>query len=95
MHDETMSNPTNGNMMKCTGYESPIGMSRRKLLGQFGMGLGSMALASLSGQDTIAAPLAGSMPTLHNFGQAKRVIYLFQAGGPSQLELFDHKPLLR
>lgn len=80
--------------MKCTGFESTLGQSRRQVLANFGMGLGSLALASLN--DTVDAK--GTLPQLshlHHFGRAKRVIYLFQSGGPSQLELFDYKPLLR
>ncbi len=80
--------------MKCTGYESTLGMSRRELLGQFGMGVGSMALASLAGNNAQAAS-TNAMSSPHHFGKAKRIIYLFQAGGPSQLELFDYKPTLR
>lgn len=79
----------------CSGYESTFGMSRRDLLNRFGMGLGSMALASLPHDQAQASRPQGTLPSLHRFGRAKRVIYLFQAGGPSQLELFDNKPLLR
>lgn len=68
-------------------------MSRRRLLSNFGLGLGAFALAEL-GQEPAAA--AATTPHgMHHFGRAKRVIYLFQAGGPSQLELFDYKPLLQ
>ncbi len=77
--------------MNCSGYESPIGMSKRAFLEKFGMGVGVMALAGLSGDVAGAQP---AMPALHRFGKAKRIIYLFQAGGPSQLELFDYKPTL-
>ena len=80
--------------MSCTGYTSTFGMSRRQLLNQFGMGLGAMALSGLS-NTTQSAPIRGVLPSLHNFGKAKRIIYLFQAGGPSQLELFDNKPVLQ
>src|SRR5688572_15714532 len=64
------------------------------------MGLGGIALASLAGSPRlIAAPeipqergvLGG---TLHFPARAKRVIYLFMAGGPSQMETFDYKPVL-
>ena len=79
--------------MKCTGHTSSLGMSRRHWLSNFGLGMGAMALSSL-GETTEAASSSGHLPSLHHFGRAKRVIYLFQSGGPSQLELFDHKPLL-
>lgn len=84
----------NRNHRLCTGHESPIGMSRRRWLNQFGMGLGSMALAGLSAESSTAAVTPAIANGLHHFGRAKRVIYLFQAGGPSQLELFDYKPTL-
>jgi hypothetical protein len=63
--------------------------SRRTFLGK--LGLGTAALASLLGEDTRGEGLAG-MP--HFAPKAKRVIYLFQSGAPSQIDLFDHKPRL-
>ena len=54
------------------------------------MGLGSVALASLMADEARGEPSA-----LHHRPRAKNVIYLFMAGGPSQLELFDYKPRLR
>jgi hypothetical protein len=75
--------------------------SRRDWLARFGMGLGGMALADLVGRSAEAASLplppgshGGVLDGLHVPPRAKRVIYLFQSGGPSQLDLFDHKPLL-
>lgn len=74
--------------------------TRRYFFGQCAIGLGSMALATLlqgEGGDARGAesaqPLA-ARPT-HFAPRAKRVIYLFMAGGPSQLELFDNKPKLK
>tara|TARA_B100000809_G_scaffold266229_1_gene327954 strand:+ start:623 stop:2023 length:1401 start_codon:yes stop_codon:yes gene_type:complete len=68
-------------------------MSRRELLGKFGMGLGGIALADLlAGQ---AGADDGVLDKLHHAPRAKRVIYLFQSGAPSQMDLFDHKPLLK
>jgi hypothetical protein len=66
--------------------------SRRELLAQFGYGLGAAALyALLGGTDATAAPRA-----FPNFApRAKRVIFLFQAGGPSHLDLFDYKPAMK
>ena len=69
-------------------------VTRRHFFGGCAMGLGSMALASLLGPtvdaQVAANPLAPKRP--HFPGKAKRIIYLFQAGGPSQLEMFDNKP---
>jgi len=80
----------------CVGRRPALGLSRRHFLNQFGMGLGGLALAQLLGGEAARGePVAsgpGSMP--HFPPKAKRVIYLFMAGGPSQLETFDYKPLL-
>ncbi|MCI0358156.1 MAG: DUF1501 domain-containing protein [Planctomycetaceae bacterium] len=74
--------------------------TRRHFFSQCGVGVGSMALAALFQSDGLAAPnidpahpLAPRQP--HFPAQAKSVIYLFMAGAPSQLELFDDKPKLR
>jgi hypothetical protein len=77
----------------------PRSISRRWFLGECGVGLGAMALAELMGG---AAPArAGSAPddpmaprAPHFAPKAKRVIFLFMAGAPSHLELFDNKPQL-
>jgi uncharacterized protein (DUF1501 family) len=71
---------------KCTGFESSMGMTRRNFLNRFGGGLGGLALANM-----LHAESGGG---LHHPAKAKRVIYLFQSGGPSQIDLFDHKPRL-
>ncbi|MEQ2007121.1 MAG: DUF1501 domain-containing protein [Limisphaerales bacterium] len=72
--------------------------TRRHFFNRCGMGLGSVALASLMADKANAvvpklvnpfAPKGG-----HATAKAKRVIFLFMAGGPSQLELFDYKPKL-
>lgn len=66
-----------------------MSVSRRHFLSRAGYGLGAAALASLG------AP-ARAAKTFPNFApKAKRVIFLFQSGGPSHLDLFDDKPLLR
>ena len=80
----------------CTGYESTVGMSRRHFLSSFGMGLGSIALSSLLKPDALlgATNSRGSLGTSHFPPKAKRIIYLFQSGGPSQLDLYDPKPTL-
>jgi len=66
-------------------------MGRRGFLNSFGMGLGGLALADLAGGKASAAP---ALDGAHLAPKAKRVIYLFQSGGPSQMDLLDHKPLL-
>src|SRR5213083_3429807 len=75
---------------------NPRAVSRRWFLQQCGVGLGSIALGALMQQSGWAAssvnPMAPREP--HFKPKAKRVIYLFQAGGPSHLELFDYKPEL-
>src|SRR5262245_54098816 len=72
-------------------------LTRRWFFRDCGIGLGSMALASLLGDSAAAAPspvdpMAPKKP--HFPGKAKSVIYLFMAGAPSHLELFDNKPQL-
>ncbi|MFO0844561.1 MAG: DUF1501 domain-containing protein [Gemmataceae bacterium] len=71
--------------------------TRRHFFHDCAVGLGSMALASLGNGGRAASvelpnPLAPRRP--HHAPRAKSVIYLFMAGGPSQLELFDYKPRL-
>src|SRR5579864_8065359 len=73
-------------------------LSRRWFLHDCGVGLAGIAAGALLANDaTRAAPAAGNplAPRRPHFpARAKRVIYLFQAGAPSHLELFDHKPEL-
>src|SRR5579863_1282697 len=70
-------------------------LSRRELLCRTGMGLGGLALADLlRGEHRTMAGIGGALAETHHPAKAKRVIYLFQSGGPSQLETFDYKPLL-
>jgi hypothetical protein len=73
--------------------------TRRKFLQQCGTGMGAVALASLLNEKLFAAeskPAApGASPTGTHFSpKAKNIIYLFQSGGPSHLDLFDYKPEL-
>lgn len=79
---------------QCTGYETPVGMSRRLFLDQFGMGLGGLALSDLLIRDNRAVAEPAILQQFHHPPKAKRVIFLFQSGGPSQMDLYDHKPLL-
>lgn len=67
--------------------------SRRKFLSTAGAGFGSVALSALTGEKLIAGDVSAKIP--HHFGKAKSVIFLFMEGGPSHLDLFDPKPLLR
>lgn len=71
-----------------------IPLARRTFLGRLGLGLGTAALAGLEPVHaaTVADPLAPKVP--HFAPKAKRVIHLFMTGAPSQLELFDPKPVL-
>ena len=83
-------------------------MDRRRFLGQAGLGIGMAALAELLQRDLFAQsastilssdpgsriPSPGIEGLPHFAPKAKRVIYLFQSGAPSQLDLFDYKPQL-
>lgn len=73
---------------------SPTYFSRRHFLKDCGVGLGKIGLASLLADQTFGAsgPLSVKQP--HYAPKAKRVIHLFMAGAPSQLEMFDSKPML-
>ena len=68
--------------------------TRRAFLGRTAQGLGSVALAALLQPQLLNAASRGVLGTLPLPQKAKRVIWLTMAGGPSQLELFDHKPKL-
>jgi hypothetical protein len=76
--------------------ERSINLTRRHFLGRAGVGLGTVALADLLQQDLLAqASATGGLADLPHFPPtAKRVIYLFQVGGPSQVDLYDYKPEL-
>jgi hypothetical protein len=69
-------------------------LARRWFLQQCGVGLGSIALGSLLDDQANGAvdPLLPKRP--HHAARAKNVIFLFMAGGPSHLEMFDYKPQL-
>src|SRR5262245_9686569 len=82
-------------------------LTRRLFFSRAGFGLGAIALASLleprlladdsSGEAKSSGPEQkgepGGLPDFPNFtARAKRVIYLFQSGAPSQMDLFDYKP---
>ncbi|MEM7234438.1 MAG: DUF1501 domain-containing protein [Planctomycetota bacterium] len=72
--------------------------TRREFFSNAGLSVGALGLASLLADrpahaDKSLSPMAPR--TLHHPARARSVIYLFMAGGPSQLELFEDKPLLR
>ncbi len=71
-------------------------INRRHFLGKLSLGLGSAALGSLLIPDLFSNPdpNTASLGLPHFAPKAKRIIYLFQNGAPSQLESFDYKPLL-
>jgi hypothetical protein len=75
-------------------------LSRRAFLSRSTTGLGTLALASLlnpqlfGSDDAARLKCRGALKTLHHPATAKRVIYLFQSGAPSHLDLFDAKPKL-
>jgi len=88
-------------MSYCNNYEQIH--SRREFLRKTGLGLGAAALGTLiNPMDAVARgintqstdPTQGILSSPHFAPKAKRVIYLFQSGGPSQIELFDYKPEL-
>jgi hypothetical protein len=72
-------------------------LNRRHFLARSGVGLGSMALGTLLGREAAAAPAARETASQapHFTAKARRVIYLFQSGAPSQMDLFDYKPALK
>ena len=71
-------------------------VTRRHFLGKLGLGFGSVALGSLLMPDLFSGKteLSQGVGLPHFAPKAKRIIYLFQNGAPSQLESFDYKPLL-
>lgn len=82
------------------GYQN----NRRSFLKGAALGLGSIAMNTLLGCNDAVAPKVRTSALVEDLNQplgsphflpkAKRVIYLFQSGGPSQMELFDYKPML-
>ena len=76
-------------------------LARRRFLTQTSAGLGAAAVTGLLNPRLFAdsnvsdTGSRGALTNLHFPAKAKRVIYLFQSGGPAQMELFDYKPHLR
>lgn len=80
-------------MLRDSFDQSRAQMTRRSLFGQSAVGIGSAALASILSSDSKAATTLPGLP--HHSTKAKNVIYLLQNGGPSHVDIFDHKPELR
>ena len=85
--------------MNCNHDHDNSNYSRRDFLTKTTLGLGGLSLASMLQTENVfasnrlqSALNQGRLP--HFVPKVKRVIYLFQSGAPSQLDLFDHKPLL-
>lgn len=84
--------------MNCNHHKDNENYSRRDFLTKTTLGLGALSLGSLIsptnafGQSTFLNENKLGLP--HFVPKAKRVIYLFQSGAPSQLDLFDYKPEL-
>jgi hypothetical protein len=81
--------------------ENQLLVNRRYFFGRASLGMGTVALASLLNGESQAAPESaaardGGLAGFPNFAaKAKRVIYLFQSGAPSQMDLYDYKPKLK
>ncbi len=73
-------------------------LTRRDFFGRFALGIGGVALTGLLRRSfagtELPSPFAGILSAPHIAPRAKRIIYLFMSGGPSQLDLFDYKPIL-
>ncbi|HVT95130.1 MAG TPA: DUF1501 domain-containing protein [Bryobacteraceae bacterium] len=81
-------------MCNCDEHEVKQSLTRRHFFGLGSFGIGTAALASIMAPDAFGS--VGAQPGFPNFPpKAKRVIFLHQSGGPSQIDLFDYKPKLR
>src|SRR4030095_4879612 len=72
--------------------ECELHLTRRQLFGRLSKGIGVAALASLVSEDLFAGV---AQAVVQHIAKAKRVIFLHQSGGPSQIDTFDYKPALR
>jgi len=95
-----------GHRSQVAGHRSGLReVTRRHFFNQIGFGIGSLALSSVFNERLFAAPVGSSPQEVaakvaaglgtHFAPKAKRVIFLFMAGAPSQLDLFEDKPTLR
>jgi len=85
--------------MKKNTYNPNLILNRRQFFSKMSLGIGGVALASLLNPTNLFSASSGSgsggiIQKLHFPAKVKRIIYLFQSGGPSQMDLFDYKPLL-
>ena len=82
------------NLNNCWG--EPVWLNRRAMLKRAATGFGYLAFAGLCAEASQAAAAPGSLSpkTPHHRPRAKRVIFLFMHGGPSQTDTFDYKPRL-
>ena len=82
--------------MKHPVEEHLLNISRRQFFGKMAQGIGAAALGSLMNNNIFAAAQnpfeRGFLGSPHFAPKAKRVIYLFQHGGPAQMDIFDYKP---
>ena len=81
-------------------------LTRRHFFGRASLGVGTAALAGLfanelrandqqtSIDESLRLSRGGVLPNFHHAPKAKRIVYLFMSGGPSQIETFDYKPQL-
>ncbi|MDZ4853188.1 MAG: DUF1501 domain-containing protein [Pirellulaceae bacterium] len=75
-------------------HENIARVNRRQLFGSASSGIGIAALHSLLGVDSARAEMGlGGLP--HHAAKAKRIVVLWQGGGPSHVDLFDEKPVLK
>ena len=82
-------------MSKKTLAENPLSITRRHFFGLSNVSIAGAALSSLLNNDLFANRNTDNLSSIPHFQpRAKRVIYLFQSGAPSQIDLFDHKPKL-
>jgi hypothetical protein len=89
-----MNTPSNGSPSRLGELLLP---TRRRFLQDAGLGFGSLALASLLGEESLAntSTQPASKPLPHHPAKAKRVIWLFMTGAPSQVDTWDYKPELQ
>lgn len=70
-------------------------LSRREMLTRSGMGMGMLALAGLTSEENARAANSRAKISTHHPAQARQVVHLFMNGGPSHVDTFDPKPLLK
>jgi hypothetical protein len=88
--------PSRNSLPQSIDFELAAQLTRRHFFSRTSTGLGAAALAYLLGGEQASADVGagGVLPALHFAPRAKRVIYLFMSGGPSQMDMWDYKPLL-